>query len=324
MSKIALVGKLTADAKRLFYEKGNNRYDILEITSSEEIPKIKDAEYIVVRGIPFMQPEISLLSNNTKLIHRWGVGYDSVDIKAAGEKGITVAVSTGGNAQPVAELTVLLMLASYRCLPDLLDRAKAGSKDKEDIIAKSYLLQGKRVGLVGFGNIGSKVCKMVQAFGAEVQYYDKYRISSDKEKEIGVKYISFEDLLKTSDIVSIHVPLMESTRHLIGQKEFEIMKPTALLVNTARGGVVDTEALLAALDGGEIAAAALDTIEGEPLPKDHPIFNNNKVILTPHGGGNTCDNTINMVNIIMENIDSMENGDFPSGRYVVNNEYLKH
>lgn len=324
MSKIALVGKLTADAKKLFYERSEGHYDIVEITSVDEISKILDAEYIVARGMPFMQPEILQLSSKTKLIHRWGVGFDSVDIKAAGEKGIAVAVSTGGNAQPVAELTVLLMLAYYRRLPELLDRAKEGSKDKEDIIAKSYLLQGKRVGLVGFGNIGSKVCKMVKAFGATVQYYDKYRISPEKEEDFGVEYASFETLLKTSDIVSVHVPLMESTKHLFGRAEFEQMKPNALLVNTARGGVVDTNALLEALDNGKIAGAALDTVEGEPLPPNHPIFYNSKVILTPHGGGNTCDNTINMVNIIMENINSMENGDLPSGRYIVNMEYLKH
>lgn len=324
MHKIVLAGKLTADAKALFRTKCVGKYEVVDISSSAEIPSIRDAEYIVTRGIPFMGPEIDHLSPNVRLIHRWGVGYDTVDIEAAAKKDIAVAICTGGNAQPVAEMTVLLMLASYRKLPALIARAKEGTKEKEDIIAQSYLLQGKKVGLIGLGNIGSKVARMVQGFGASVQYYDAFRTTEENEAAWNVTYVPLEELLKTSDIVSIHVPLMDSTRHMIGKAEFALMKPSALLVNTARGGVVDTEAMIAALDSGEIAGAALDTIENEPLPAGHPVFQHPKILLTPHGAGNTCDNTRNMVEIIMNNIEVMETGGMPSRKYIVNSDLLAH
>lgn len=324
MHKIVLAGNITEDAKQRFYTQCAGRYQLVEILKSAQIPDVKDAEYIVTRGIPFRASEIAQLQSTLRLIHRWGVGFDSVDVEAAGKKGIAVAVCTGGNAQPVAEMSVLLMLASYRKLIPLLNRAKEGVKDKEDIIAQSYLLQGKLVGLLGLGNIGSRVSKILKGFGVAVQYYDAFRGSPEMEKELGVTYVPFTQLLKTSDIVSIHVPLVKSTAHMMGEKEFELMKPSALLVNTARGGIIDTAAMLAALDTGKIAAAALDTIEGEPLPPEHPIFSNPKILLTPHGAGNTCDNTQNMVDIIIQNIDAMESGQLPAAKYIVNAKYLNH
>lgn len=324
MHKIALCGKLTADAKKMFYDECADRYEIVEILNETQIPLIRDAEYIVTRGVPFMERQIEELGDQTKLIHRWGVGYDSVDINTAAKRGIAVAICAGGNSQPVAEMTILLMLASSRKLTALIERAKEGTKDKEDIIAQSYLLQGKKVGLIGLGNIGSKVARMAQGFGAIVQYYDAFRTTPENEAKLGVTYTGLEELLQTSDIVSVHVPLMETTKHLLGAKEFAMMKDGALLVNTARGGIVDTDALLAALETGKLRGAALDTIEGEPLPKGHPIFSNEKVLLTPHGAGNTCDNNRNMYEIIRKNIDAMENGEMPESRYIVNWRELQY
>lgn len=323
MRKIVLAGNLTKDAKEIFYAHFANNYDVVEISNAEEIVLVKNAEYIITRGVPFQQKEIAQLEGQTRLIHRWGVGYDSVDIQAAAGKGIAVAICTGGNAQPVAEMTVLLMLAAYRRLPDLISRAKQGTKNKEDIIASSYLLQGKLVGLIGLGHIGKLVCKMLQGFGASIQYYDPFRAAPEVEEELHVQYCSLKELLQTSDIVSIHVPLLDSTRHMIGAEEFQLMKPSALLVNTARGGIVDTQAMLAALDEGRIAGAALDTIEGEPLPAGHPIFAQPNILLTPHGAGNTCDNIRNMCDIIIRNIEVMESGGMPDAKYVVNAKLLK-
>ncbi len=322
MRKIVLAGNLTNDAKKIFHTHFDERYEVLEISKTEEIAEVENVEYIITRGVPFLRKDISRLESQTKLIHRWGVGYDSVDIQAAAEKGIAVAICTGGNAQPVAEMTVLLMLAIYRRLPDLIGRAKQGTKEKEDIITRSYLLKGKMVGLIGLGNIGKLVCKMLWGFGVSVQYYDLFRADPKVEEAFHLQYSPLKDLLRTSDIVSIHVPLLESTRHMISTEEFKLMKPSALLVNTARGGIIDTQAMLAALENGEIAGAALDTIEGEPLPAGHPIFTQPNVLLTPHGAGNTCDNTKNMCDIIIHNIEVMESGGMPEAKYVVNAELL--
>ena len=130
-------------------------------------------------------------------------------------------------------------------------------------------------------------------------------------------------MLRTSDIVSIHVPLLDSTKDLINKDAFAKMKNSAILINTARGPIVNTDDLLEAIETGEIAAAGLDTVSGEPLPPDHPIFRNERIILTPHAGGNTCDNTENMVNIVVDSIMSMENGTGPAKKFIVNSQYLR-
>lgn len=318
LHKIALCGKLTPDVKQMFRDAFSARCEIVEIADDSQLSLALDAEYIVTRGVKFPAERIASLGENVRLIHRWGVGYDSVDIDAAAQRGIPVAVCTGGNAQPVAEMAVLLMLASNRNLTALLDRAREGTGNREDIIARSYLLQDKTVGLIGLGNIGSRVAGMVQAFGARVIYYDAFRASAEQEQRLGVTFVPLDELLAASDIVSVHVPLMDATHHMLGAPQFAMMKPGALLVNTARGGIVDTQAMLDALDAGTLRAAALDTVEGEPLPADHPIFSRSDVLLTPHGAGNTCDNNANMFDIIRRNIDAMENGTMPEARYVVN------
>jgi phosphoglycerate dehydrogenase-like enzyme len=292
--------------------------DVVYVKTPEEVAEVEGATYVVLRGGKMPAEVIKTLPESVRLIHRWGVGYDSVDIEAAAERSIHVAICTGGNAEPVAELTVLLMLAAYRCLPAQLQRAKEGRKDKEDIIQNSYLLQNKRVGLVGMGNIGSRVCRSLQAFGSEVVYYDVIRMPEEREQQLGVSFTDLDTLLATSDIVSIHVPLLESTKHMFNAQTFAKMKDGALLVNTARGGIVDLGALMEAVDSQKLMGAALDTVEGEPLPADHPVFANDRILITPHGGGNTCDNVENMVEIILNNILVMESGKLPERRYLVN------
>jgi len=156
-----------------------------------------------------------------------------------------------------------------------------------------------------------------------VQYYDVFRWDEAREEEANVKYVDMDTLLSTSDIISIHVPLLESTEGIINKEAFAKMKNSAILINTARGPIVNTGDLLDAVNSGEIAAAAMDTVAGEPLPADHPIFKCDKILLTPHAGGNTNDNTENMVRIIVDCISEMENGTGPAKRFVVNSQYLQ-
>lgn len=323
MNKVVLVGNIPQAGKDSFYRHFEGKLEVTEASDAKEASLIEGATYLVVRGTKYPADEIARLPAGVKMLMRWGVGYDSVDIEAAGKRGIAVTICTGGNAEPVAELAVLLMLSVYRRLPQLIDRAKAGRKDKEDIIAQSFLLQGKTVGLLGIGNIGSKVANMVQGFGAKVQYYDAFRWDEERERAADITYVDVDTLLRTSDIVSIHVPLLESTEGMIDKAAFAKMKKSAILINTARGPIVNTEDLLAAIENGEIAGAGLDTVTGEPLPADHPIFNNDRILLTPHAGGNTSDNTENMVKVIVDCITDMENGALPAKRYVVNSQYLQ-
>lgn len=323
MNTVVLVGNIPKEGKESFARRFQGKLNVVEAATAAEAAAVSDATYLVVRGPKYPAEEIARLPKSVKMLSRWGVGYDSVDVEAAGKRGIAVSICTGGNAEPVAELTVLLMLATYRRLPQLLERAKEGRKDKEDLIEQSLLLQGKTVGLLGMGNIGSKVARMVQGFGSQVQYYDVFRMDEAREQAMGVTYVDLDTLLRTSDIVSVHVPLLPSTEGMIGAKSFAKMKKSAILINTARGPIVNTDDLLHALESGEIFAAAMDTVSGEPLPPDHPIFRSERIILTPHAGGNTSDNIENMVEIIADCILTMESGTTPAKKFIVNSQYLQ-
>lgn len=323
MNTVVLVGNIPKEGKESFARRFQGKLNVVEAATAADAAAVSDATYLVVRGPKYPAEEIARLPQGVKMLSRWGVGYDSVDVEAAGKRGIAVSICTGGNAEPVAELTVLLMLATYRRLPQLLERAKEGRKDKEDLIEQSLLLQGKTVGLLGMGNIGSKVARMVQGFGSQVQYYDVFRMDEAREQAMGVTYVDLDTLLRTSDIVSVHVPLLPSTEGMIGAESFAKMKKSAILINTARGPIVNTDALLHAVDSGEIFAAAMDTVSGEPLPPDHPIFRSDRIILTPHAGGNTSDNIENMVEIIADCILTMEGGTTPAKKFIVNSQYLQ-
>ena len=323
MNKVVICGKVPAAGKKIIRERCEGKYEVAEVLTPEDFAKNLDGAYYILRGYPMGTAEVERIGPQAKLLHRWGVGYDAVDIETAGKKGLPVAICAGVNSQPVAELTVLLMLSAYRHIEELTARAREGRKDKEDIIARSWLINGKRVGLVGLGNIGRRVAKAVKGLGAEVVYYDPYRAPEETEKELGVQYLELDELLRTSDIVSLHMPLLDSTRHLIDADALAKMKPTALLVNTARGGIVDTEALLKALAEKKLFGAALDTIEGEPIPPDHPAFALDNLILTPHAGGNTEDNNSNMAAFIMDNIDAVEAGKGADPHSIVNAKFLR-
>lgn len=322
MNTVVLVGNIPQEGKDALRRQFANKLKVVEASNAEEAAAVQEAKYLVVRGTKYPAEEIAKLPGGVRMLTRWGVGYDSVDIEAAGKRGITVTICTGGNAEPVAELTLLLMLAACRRLPQLLDRAREGRKDKEDLISQSLLLENKTVGLLGMGNIGSKVAKMVQSFGAKVQYYDAFRLDEARERQANVSYVSLDTLFLTSDIVSLHLPLLESTRGMIDRSAFDKMKNSAILINTARGPIVDTDALMEAVQSGTIAGAALDTVSGEPLPADHPIFQNDRIILTPHAGGNTSDNTENMARIIANCILDVEQGADLGQKYIVNSQYL--
>ena len=322
MNKVVLVGTIPAEGKQLFHQKLDGILEVVEAKDAAEAIRYSDATYLVVRGTKCPAEVIDQLPDSVKMLSRWGVGYDSVDIEEAGKRGIIVTICTGGNAEPVAELAILLMLASYRKLPDLLTRAKEGRKDKEDLIAKSFLLQNKVIGLWGIGNIGSRVARMAHSFGATVQYNDAFRLDPQKEQEMDVTYVDLDTLFSTSDIISIHVPLLDSTEGAVNKDMFKKMKKNAVLINTARGAIVNTEDLIQAIETQEIAGAALDTVNGEPLPANHPIFSYDQILLTPHAGGNTSDNTSNMVDLIVQCILDMEHNSSPAAKYVVNQQYL--
>ncbi|MCI8454889.1 MAG: 3-phosphoglycerate dehydrogenase [Lachnospiraceae bacterium] len=257
------------------------------VTEQSMLETLRDAECMILR---ILKAPKQVITNNRhlKAILRWGAGYDSVDIEAAGKQGVLVANVPGANAYAVAELAVGMMIALGRDLRGCCQSVQDGVWERT-LFARVTSLNNKTVGLIGGGSIGRQVAKRVQAFGAKVQYYDVFRLGEETEREYGLSYVPFEALLETSDLVSLHVPLTDDTYHLIGQKELGRMKKTALLINTARGGLIDEDALLAALREDRLAGAGLDGVEEESSKTSIALSQRSEVLLTPHVGGTTSD-----------------------------------
>ncbi|MEM4784693.1 MAG: hydroxyacid dehydrogenase, partial [Sulfolobales archaeon] len=224
---------------------------------------------------------------NLKIISVHGVGFDRVDVDEATRRGVLVTYTPGANAQSVAELTIGLMITALRKLHLVTEKMRTGGWDEARVYGTGSEVYGKVVGLIGIGNIGGRVARIVRAMeAAEVLAYDPY-VSESRARELGVRLVDLDTLLRQSDIISIHAPLTKETYHLINEERLKIMKPSAIIVNTARGGLIDTEALYKALRDGWIAGAALDVTDPEPLPKEHPLYKLPNVVITPHIGGST-------------------------------------
>jgi phosphoglycerate dehydrogenase-like enzyme len=249
-----------------------------------------DAEYYL--GFPRrMGGEFFRSAPRLRLVQLLSAGYDHVDVEAARKAGVPVANNGGANAIAVAEHTLALVLAVARRLVWHHNNVVAGRWRVGDLAeARAWELAGKRLGIVGLGNIGRKVARRAAAFDMRVQYHDIARLTEDAEDALGVRFVLLDELLKTSDVVSLHVPLDGSTRRMIGARELGMMKPDAVLINTCRGPVVDEDALHAALREGRLAGAGLDVMVEEPPRPDHPLFSLPNVTLTPHSAGPTWDN----------------------------------
>ena len=258
------------------YEEYPNEERLIELA--------KDVEAIIVRSKPKVTRRVIEAAPKLRVIGRAGVGLDNIDLDAAKERGIKVVNSPAASSRSVAELVFGLLFAVARKI------AFADRKMREGIWAKKQCmgteLEGKTIGIVGFGRIGYNVAKIANAFGMRVLLYDPYP-NEERAKEIGGTFTSLEDLLKESDVVTLHVPLIDATYHLINEERLKLMKSTAILINAARGAVVDNKALVKALQEGWIAGAGLDVFEEEPLPKDHPLTRLDNVVLTPHIGAST-------------------------------------
>lgn len=289
MLKVVLAGTYPAHT----YEKlrkllPEDQFDFVAVDKQEEYDAMTDAEVMILRI--FKAPKEVIERNpKLKMILRWGAGFDSVDIEAAGAKGILVTNTPGANANAVSELAVTLMLTVYRKILEHTDSLRKGAWSKNTYLNSSFSLYGKLVGIVGGGNIGRQVAAKVQAFGAETQYYDAFRLSPEMEEQFNMKYVSLEELIRTSDVVTLHVPLLDSTRHMIGADQLRAMKDGAVIINTARGGLVDDKALCAAVKAGKLLGAGLDGVEEEPLPASHELLTTPGIVVTPHVGGGTAD-----------------------------------
>lgn len=247
---------------------------------------IADADAVLVRSATRITRESLARADRLKAIGRAGVGVDTIDVEAATERGIPVLTAPEGNTISAAELTMALLLALARKVPGADRSMKAGEWDKKSFTGTE--LHGKTLGLVGAGRIGGEVARRARGFGMRVLVYDPF-LNAERARSLDVEPATLDEVIERSDVISAHVPLTDATRNLIGAAQIPRMKPGALLLNVARGGVVDEGALVDALRSGKIAGAALDVFETEPLPADHPLRSLPNVVLTPHLGASTSE-----------------------------------
>jgi glyoxylate reductase len=282
--------------------------------------ELAEAEAVIADGGTIIDAQVMKTAQKLRIVARTGVGLDNVDLKTATERGIYVSITPGVLSNAVAELTIALMLVLSRRLLEAHAYVKSGKWTALSDFPHGIDLSGKTLGIIGLGQIGLEVARRASGLRMAILYYDTVR-KEDAERLYDAKYSSLESLLKDSDFISLHVPLTSRTRKLIGRFELGLMKPTAYLINTARGKVVDQVALWEALKQGRIAGAALDVYEVEPIPRDDPLLQLDNVILTPHIGSRTVETRTKMALIAAEDVIRVLKGKEPMN--LVNRELLK-
>jgi D-3-phosphoglycerate dehydrogenase len=276
-----------------------------EPSSTEElISRLDDAEAAVVSRCA-MPAEVFERAPRLKFVTLWRTGYDDVDVNAATAHGIVVANAPGYSNEAVAEHVFALLLSFLRRVPEADFLTREGKFECSALRGRE--LKGKTMGVMGTGRIGARVIEICKCYGMDVVAYDM-KPSGVLSKKFGYTYVGADELYRESDFISLHIPLTEETRGMIGMGAFRQMKRTAVLVNTARGGLVDEQALVAALKEHVIAGACLDVFEQEPLPGDSPLLTLSNVVLTPHTAFNTQEAVENCTRITIENIESFARG----------------
>lgn len=280
-----------------------------EATHEQLVKEASDADYFLVSGrLPI---DKVVLNNATKLkmIQRTGVGTEMLDIEAIKRHGIPVFVNAGVNAQSVAEHTLTLILACLKRLPQINQQTHQGVWKKQQVGVTTRELKGKTVALVGMGNIGRLVAQMLQAFGANTIYTDIVRQSAETEKRFGLTYYDgFDAMLPVADILSFHCPLVKENTEILNKRTLSLMKQGAIVVNTARGKLINPDDLYVALKSGRLSSAALDTHYEEPINEGYKLAELDNIILTPHIGGLSYEAFESMMVGAMENIAAFEAG----------------
>ena len=254
-------------------------------SNEDKLAACKEAEAVILAAPGANLPtDVLRQCPHVKLVQGVLAGYDRIDVKGMSEMGIPYANNGGGNAVPVAEHALGLMLALGRGIVRQANNAKA-KRWNRGLHGGTWELSNKRVGIIGLGPIGRAMARLLQGFGGEIVYYKRTPASPEVEAELRVRYVPLNELMSTSDVISVHLSLTDSSRGLIGARELGLMKPTAIIVNTSRGLVIDEQALYEVLRDGRIAGAGLDVLTQEPTPEDNPLLDLDNVIVTPHQSG---------------------------------------
>lgn len=268
---------------------------------------LRTANYAFIGGT-YLDAELIHTAPQLKLIQKWGIGVDKIDLVAAKERGIPVAITNGANASQVAEHAILLMLATLRKLPYARQSLIDGQWLNSELRVTCSQLVGKTVGIFGLGNIAKQVIKQLRGFDTPVIYYSRNRLSLAEEVRLNIQYVDFKTLLQQSDILSLHAPLTEATKNIINAENLALMKKDAILINTARGELIDEEALVAAIQTKNLRGAGLDVFANEPPSPQNPLLTLDGVVATPHSGASVIEAVISVIEHGMTNIAKFERG----------------
>jgi phosphoglycerate dehydrogenase-like enzyme len=287
--------------------------EVLSPDPEKRIAQLESADFLMgfLRGMPLAADDYPHL-RNIKLIQVLSAGYDNVDLERLKASGIPLANNGGANSFAVSEHAILLMLAVFRRLP-ALDRLVREGRWKSSKLGEEqeHELAGRTVGLIGAGMIGRMMARRLSGFDVNLIYYDPVRLSAEDEAKLKMSYRSLDDLFREADVVSLHAPANESTRHLICDRTLGLMKRDAILINTARGELVDDAALYRALKDGTIWAAGLDAFDPEPPNPKNPLFTLPNIVLTPHAAGPTWESWPKRFGNSFANIERVARGEPP-------------
>lgn len=287
---------------------------VKDYSDEAAISALSEADFALVATHP-MPARLIKSGRELRMIQHQGVGYDKTDVKFAKRQGVTVALCPEGTVRGVAEHVFLLILAIYKQILQADLSVRRGEWRQFSLRANSFELAGKRLGILGLGRIGEAIARRAVSFEAEVNYFDIKRRSRDEEEKLGVTFKPFTELLAVSDILSLHLPLTPETFHIIDSGALRFMRAGSILINTARGGLVDRQALVKALQDGRLGGAGLDVFETEPPDPDDPLLRIPNVVLTPHIAAGTRDALIDKMDAAFANMIRVTRGEQP--RHIV-------
>jgi len=298
-----------------------SHYQMKTAGPKELVETFKDADILLV-NMAKMTPEVMAGLDNVKVIIRHGIGYDNLDLPSATEHGIICANQPTASSEDVAEQAIMLMLATYRKLNiqrAILKDSIENGKWMFDPIFPMYRMGGKTLGIIGCGNIGSIVLRKMRSFGMKILVDDPY-LSKERYAELGIEHTPLEEVLKEADIVTIHVPVTDETRGMFNRETIGMMKKSAVLINTARGPIINVPDLAEALKNGVIAGAGIDVYDKEPPTSDYPLLGMDNVVLTPHLAWYSEEGGMDIRHMIMDDLERFLRGELPKS--VVNPEVL--
>jgi len=287
-------------------------YEIVKVApgSPQCTEALKSADYLVGFVDMLVKEQLYAGAPKLKLIQLLSAGYDRADLAAARKAKVPISNNGGANSVAVSEHALLLMLAVSRKL--IQQHANVtGGRWRGNSVPRVNELRGKTLGIIGLGTIGKKTARLAQAFGVIVTYYDIARLTEAEEDALNVRFRLLPEILSKSDIISLHVPLNDTTHHLLGAAEIARMKPTALIINTSRGPVIDEKVMHAALASGKIGGAGLDVFDEEPPPANNPLFTLDNVVLTAHLAGPTWESNEARLRNGFDNVQRVARGEKP-------------